>query len=68
MKLESNKQRKIRDRLRGIAWIVVALQASAMVWVLIDTGLDKFSSVVYALLLSVFSVIQMVLILKSSDY
>ena len=68
MKLETQKHGKLRDRLRTVAWLVIVLQIVAIFWLLTDLGVDKFTAIIYACLLVVFSVIQLVLVIKSSDY
>ncbi|MGD9887422.1 MAG: hypothetical protein AB7T03_05640 [Bacilli bacterium] len=68
MKLETQKHGKLRDRLRTMAWLVIVLQIVAIFWLLTDLGVDKFTAIIYACLLVVFSVIQLVLVIKSSDY
>ncbi|MGD9605520.1 MAG: hypothetical protein AB7V00_05150 [Bacilli bacterium] len=68
MKLETQKHGKLREKLRAGAWIVIVIQAIAIYWFLTSLGVDKFTAAIDACLLVVFSVIQLVLVIKSSDY
>jgi fatty acid desaturase len=66
-KMETDKQAKRRRALRTLSWFVVALQVTAISWLLITLGVDKFTSMVWAVLFSGFTIIGMLLIMKGSE-
>lgn len=59
--METDKQTKRRKVLRTMSWFVVVLQVTAVSWLLISLGVDKFTSMVWAVLFSAFTVIGMLL-------
>ncbi len=68
MRLETEKNRKKREYFRTASWVIIIFQAAAIFWLLIRLDMDKFTAAVYAILLVVFSVVQLVLVIKSSEY